>query len=135
MSTTLGGEPPATSVRQLTPGDRQAEVGYTRFASLSVDPPPVDAGFRAGLDARSRFRSDPERTVLHQLRLGETADTVHNPYLPTVWLLDPDLTVHCRWLCYWYRAGPTVAELHVGLREITAALRPDWDPPIPEPGL
>lgn len=120
-------------LRQLVTLQEQAEVAYTRFVSLSTDPPEVNAGFRAGLDARWPFLSDPDRAALHLLGLRETTDTVHDPYLPTVWLLAPDLTVHRWWLGYWYWARPTLGELHVGLREITAALRPDRDPPIPEP--
>lgn len=116
-------------LRRLVALQDEAEVAYTRFASLSVDAPEVAAAFRAGLDARWPFLSDAGRDVLSALRLRETTDTVHDPYLPTVWLLGPDLTVHRWWLGYWYWGRPTLDELRVGLREITRAVRSDWDPP------
>ena len=39
----------------------EAEVAYTRFISVSVDPPEVQAAFRAGIGARWTFLSDSER--------------------------------------------------------------------------
>jgi hypothetical protein len=54
---------------------------------------------------------------------------VHDPYLPTVWLLTPDLVVHRWWLGYWYWGRPSTDELRQELRELSAGLRPDWDPP------
>lgn len=121
-------------LRRLVDLQDDAEVAYTRFASVSIDPPEVAAAFRAGLDARWPFLSDPDRTALTELGLRETTDTAHDPYLPTVWLLGPDLTVHRWWLGYWYWGRPTLDELRQGLREMTAALRPDWDPPRPDVG-
>ena len=121
-------------LRSLVVLQDEAEVGYTRFASLSVEPPDVAAAFRAGLDARWPFLCDPTRDALGVLGLRETTDTVHDPYLPTVWLLRPDLTVHRWWLGYWYWGRPTLDELRLGLREITRAVRPDWDPPRPGAG-
>ena len=121
-----------TWFRHLVALQDDAEVAYTRFASLSIDPPPVSAAFRAGLDARWPFLSDPDGAALSALGLRETTDTVHSPYLPTVWLLGPDLRVHRWWLGYWYWARPSPAELHDGLRELSAGLRPDWDPPRPD---
>lgn len=123
-----------TFLRHLLALQDDAEVAYTRFASLSVDPPAVSAAFRAGLDARWPFLSDPDRSALTRLGLRETTDTVHDPYLPTVWLLAPDLTVHRWWLGYWYWGRPTLGELHLGLRELTAEWRPDWEPPRPPAG-
>ena len=120
--------------RHLVALQDDAEVAYTRFASLSVDLPPVSGAFRAGLDARWPFLSDPGGAVLAGLGLRETTDTVHDPYLPTVWLLGPDLRVHRWWLGYWYWGRPSAAELHAGLRELSRGLRPDWDPPRPDGG-
>lgn len=123
-----------TWFRHLVALQDDAEVAYSRFTSLSVDPPEVSAAFRAGLDARWPFLSDPDGAVLRELGLAEASDTVHHPYLPTVWLLGPDLRVHRWWLGYWYWARPTTAELHAELRKLSAAIRPDWDPPRPANG-
>ena len=78
------------------------EVGYARLVSVSVDPPPVSAAFRAGLGARWTFLCDPERTALDALGLRETTDTVNDPYVPSVWTLRPDLRVHSRYDGYWF---------------------------------
>jgi len=117
--------------RHLLALQEDAEVAYTRFASLSIDPPATSAAFRAGLDARWPFLSDPDGRALEQLGLRETTDTEHDPYLPTVWLLGPDLVVHRWWLGYWYWARPSPGDLHAELRALSAGLRPDWVPPRP----
>ena len=122
-----------TWFRHLVALQEDAEVAYTRFASLSVDPPAVSAAFRAGLDARWPFLCDPGGETVRELGLQETTDTVHHPYLPTVWLLTPDLRVHRWWLGYWYWGRPTASELHAELRTLTTSIRADWDPPPPEP--
>ncbi len=119
-------------LRTLTGWQSELEVAYTRLVSVSVDPPAVVAAFRAGLDARWPFLSDADRTALPRLGLLEVADTVHAPYLPTLWLLRPDLVVHRWWNGYWYWGRPTLPELHVELRALGADLRPDWDPPRPD---
>jgi len=47
--------------RRLVQLQDEAEVAYTRFVSVSVDPPQVAAAFRAGLGARWTFLCDAER--------------------------------------------------------------------------
>ncbi len=119
-------------LRGLVALQDEAEVAYTRFVSLSVEPPATTAAFRAGLDARWTFLCDEDRAVLDELGLREVSDPVHNPYLPTVWLLEPDLTVCRWWMGYWYWGRPTLDELRLGLRDVTQQIRDDWDPPRPE---
>ena len=119
-------------LRQLVTLQDEAEVAYTRFVSLSGEPAGETGAFRAGLDARWTFLCDEERVVLEQLGLREVTDTVHDPYLSTVWLLGPDLVIHRWWLGYWYWGRPTLDELRTGLRELTRELRDDWDPPYPD---
>ena len=74
----------------------------------------------------------PGGQALLELGLEETTDTVHHPYLPTVWLLTADLRVHQWWLGYWYWGRPTVPELHAELRKLSMSIRSDWDPPLSE---
>ncbi len=104
----------------------EAEVAYTRFVSVSVDPPTVAAAFRAGLDARWTFLSDADRRYLDELDLRETTDTVHHPYLPTCLVLRPDLTIHSVYQGYWFWGRPTVQELRQDFRAVTRAIRADW---------
>lgn len=113
----------------LLPLQSVAEVGYARMVSVSVEPPEVTAAFRAGLDARWTFLSDVDRVWQHRLGLLEVTDLVHRPYLPTVLLCDPDLTVRAAWNGYWMWGRPTVHDLWSALRDSGEALRPDWVAP------
>jgi peroxiredoxin len=115
--------------RRLVALQEEAEVAYCRMVSVSVDPPEVAAAFRAGLGARWTFLSDVDRAVQEELGLRETTDTLHEPYAPTVFTLFPDLTVHRAYDGYWFWGRPTLEELRQDLRDITRAIRPDWDAP------
>lgn len=120
-------------LRRLVDLQDDAEVAYTRFVSVSVDPSAEQAAFRAGLDARWTFLSDAARTYLDRLGLRETTDTVHHPYIPTCLVLTPDRTVHSGYPGYWYWGRPSMDELRADFRAVTRAIRPDWTPdPDPE---
>jgi len=80
--------------RKLVALQDEAEVAYTRFVSVSIDSPEVTSAFRAGLGARWTFLSDSDRGWTDRLGLRETTDTTHDPYAPTVFVLDPDLVIH-----------------------------------------
>jgi peroxiredoxin len=117
--------------RRLLALQADAEVAYSRILSVSVDPPEVSAAFRAGLGARWTFLSDADREVQTQLNLRETTDTLNDPYVPAVVVISPDLRIHTAYNGYWYWGRPTHDELVKDLREISRALRPDWEAPTP----
>jgi peroxiredoxin len=117
--------------RRLLRLQEDAEVAYARILSISVDPPAVSAAFRAGLGARWTFLSDPKRDVQAELSLRETTDTLNDPYVPAVVVIDPDLQIHGTYNGYWYWGRPTQDELVGHLRDISRDLRPDWDAPTP----
>ena len=117
--------------RRLVDLQDDAEVAYARFVSVSVEPPQVQAAFRAGLDARWTFLSDSERRYLDAFGLRETTDTVHDPYVPTCLLLAPDLTVKTTYNGYWFWGRPTMDELRRDFRALTRAAHSDWEPPGP----
>jgi peroxiredoxin len=117
--------------RRLLSLQEAMEVGYARLVSISVDPPPVSAAFRAGLGARWTFLCDPERSALEALGLRETTDTLNNPYVPSVWTVFPDLRVHSKYDGYWFWGRPTLDELTADLRAISRAIRADWEAPTP----
>ena len=117
--------------RRLLSLEEDAEVAYSRIISISVDRPEVNAAFRAGLGARWTFLSDPEREIQAQLGLRETTDTLNEPYVPAVFVVDPKLRIHAAYNGYWYWGRPTHGELVQDLREITRGLRTDWDAPTP----
>jgi peroxiredoxin len=116
-------------LRRLVAFQDEVEVAYARVISVSVDPPEVSAAFRAGLGARWTFLSDPERTLQARLRLRETTDTVHDPYVPAVFTLFPDRTIHRAYNGYWFWGRPTLEELRADLRHITRSIRDDWEAP------
>ncbi len=116
--------------RRLVDLQDDAEVAYTRFVSVSVNPPPVQAAFRAGLDARWTFLSDTERRYLDVLGLRESTDTVH-PYIPACVVLTPDLTVQAGYNGYWYWGRPSMDELRHDFRTVTRAGHTDWEPEAP----
>ena len=115
--------------RRLVQLQDQVEVAYTRMISVSVDPPEVEAAFRAGIGARWPFHSDESRELQAKLGLLETTDALHRPYIPTVFTLFPDLTIHAVYNGYWFWGRPTNAELAADLRAITRAIRVDWEAP------
>ena len=115
--------------RRLIALQDEAEVAYSRVVSVSVDPPAVMAAFRAGVGARWTFLSDADRSVQAELRLRETTDTLNDPYVPAVFTLFPDLTIHRAYDGYWFWGRPTTEELRRDLREISAATRADWTAP------
>jgi peroxiredoxin len=116
-------------LRGLVALQDEFEVAYSRIVVLSVDPPEVQSAFRAGLGARFTFLSDHERRYIERLGLRETTDTLHDPYLPAAFMLDPDLRVHSSYNGYWFWGRPTLEEIRADMRAITQAIRPDWDPP------
>jgi peroxiredoxin len=118
-----------TFFRRLVRLQDELEVSYARIVSVSVDPPPVSAAFRAGVGARWTFLSDPERTVQAELKLRETTDTVYNPYVPRVFVLDPEMRIESVYDGYWFLGRPTEHELIGDLRAIAARVRPDWRAP------
>jgi peroxiredoxin len=115
--------------RRLIALQDEAEVAYSRIVSVSVDPPAVSAAFRAGLGARWTFLSDPARAVQAELGLRETTDTLNDPYVPAVFTLFPDRTIHRAYDGYWFWGRPTTEELRRDMREISATIRADWAAP------
>ncbi|MGH2901534.1 MAG: redoxin domain-containing protein [Solirubrobacteraceae bacterium] len=116
-------------LRRLVALQDEAEVAYTRIVSVSIDEPRVSAALRAGLGARWTFLSDPDRTVQAQLGLRESTDTRNDPYVPAVFTLAPDLTIHSAYDGYWFWGRPTLEELRQDMRAISRAARPDWRAP------
>jgi len=117
--------------RRLVRLQVDAEVAYSRMISVSTDPPPVNAAFRAGLGARWTFLSDESRELQERLGLRETTDTLNDPYVPAVFVLDPELLIHAAYNGYWFWGRPTEQELASDLRELTRRLRADWEAPTP----
>jgi len=112
-------------LRELTAFQDELEVAYARMCVISVDPPEVQAAFRAGLGARFTFLSDAAREWVGRLDLLEDTDTIHNPYRPTGVVLFPDLRIHRVYDGYWYLGRPGKEDLRRELREVSAEIRDD----------
>lgn len=116
-------------MRELCRLQNEFEVGYARIVVVSVDSPEVQSAFRAGLGARFTFLSDAGRDWLDRLGLRESTDTVHDPYRPAGFTLFPDLTIHRGYNGYWYWGRATMEEVRRDMRDITRAIRADWEVP------
>ncbi len=116
--------------RRLVRLQDEAEVAYSRLVSVSVDQSPELSAFRAGLGARWTFLSDSDRIYLDELRLRETTDGLHRPYLPATFTLYPDLTIHSAYNGYWFWGRPSNEELRQDMRAIASAIREDWEVPV-----
>ena len=95
---------------------------------VSVDPPPIQAAFKAGLGARFSFLSDASLELTDALGIRETTDKRHGPLpVPFTFALLPDLTIH-RIFNGWYFVGrPTPEELRITARELLGRSVPDLD--------
>lgn len=116
-------------LRLLTEFQKELAVNYCKIAAVSVDPPQVNAAFRAGLGAQFPVLSDQERSAVRQLDILDTSDKVHGEIaIPYAFSLMPDLTVHNLYCGWWYVGRPTVEELRQDLRAMMKKCRPDFDP-------
>ena len=115
-------------LRLLTEFQQELAVNYCKLAVASVDPPEVNAAFRAGLGATFPFLSDKERSNVKQLDMVETSKSRGDTAIPYAFSLMPDLTVHNIYCGYWYVGRATVEELHQDLRAMMKKLRKDFDP-------
>ena len=113
-------------LRGLVALQDEFEIAYARLVVVSVDPPEVQSALRAGLGARFLFLSDAERIWLDRLDLREATDTVHHPYAPAAFTLDPELRVHGAYNGYWFWGRPTAEELRQDMRAISMRIRRDW---------
>lgn len=115
-------------LRELVQLQRSAEVAYCKLAVVSVDPPRVQAAFKAGLGAGFRFLSDQRLELTDALGIRETTDRRHGPLsVPFTFAILPDLTIH-RVFNGWYFVGrPTPEELRLALREMIAESVVDAD--------
>jgi hypothetical protein len=89
--------------RRLLVLQDDAEVAYSRIVSISVDPPEVNAAFarrpRGPLDIpRGSGSRRPDSAGSSR---GRT-DTLHDPYVPAVFVIDPGRRIQSAYNGYWY---------------------------------
>jgi peroxiredoxin len=115
-------------LRNLVEAQDELQREYGRVAVVTVDEPYVNGAFRAGIGADFPFLSDVERRVAEELDLLELTDELHRPFLPYTFLLDSNRVIRRIWCGFWFWGNPTIEELRLGLREITRAEQPTFDP-------
>jgi len=111
---------------------REMEVGYCQLVTISTDSLAETNEYRSGVGAHWPFLSDAGRVVQKDLDIAEYTDPTHNPMIPYVVVLEPDLIIHKIYNGYWFFGRPTMEELRQDLRAITKKSRPDWDITTPE---
>ncbi len=111
---------------------KQLIVGTTRLVTLTTDGWHITNNLRQQLDAHWPFLYDEERTVQRDLDIKEYTDTEHDVMIPHTVVLRPGLEVQRIYNGYYYWGRPSTAELHQDLREVTRAIREDWDITRPE---
>jgi peroxiredoxin/cold shock CspA family protein len=106
-------------LRQLVSFQRELAANYGRVVAISVDPPLVQAAFRAGLGAEWPFLSDEDRAVVKQLNiLDETEGEYAFRAQPYTFVLRPDLRIHALYNGWFFVGRPTLEELRHDLRAI-----------------
>ena len=108
-------------------------VAYTRIVTISTDNLLETNEFRDAVGAQWTFLSDPGRKLQKDLDLAEYTDPHHDPMIPYTLVLAPGLVIHEIYNGYWFWGRPSPDELRQDLREVTRAIRPDWD--LAAPGL
>ncbi len=103
-------------------------MAYCKIAVVSVDPPRVQAAFKAGLGATFRFLSDESLELTDKLGIRETTDKFHGPLpVPFTFSLLPDLTIERIWNGWYFVGRPTPDELRIAMRDLMAKTVPDAD--------
>jgi len=111
-------------LRQLVGFQGELAVNYCKLVSVSADPPPVQAAFRAGLGATWPFLSDETREVIRALNiLDETEGEYAFRAQPYTFVLRPDLSIHKIYNGWFFVGRPTVEELRHDLRAVMETRR------------
>lgn len=104
---------------QLVQFQNELAVNYCKLVTVSVDPPLVQAAFRAGLGAQWPFLSDEKREIIKQINiLDETEGEYAYRAQPYTLVLRPDLTIHKIYNGWFFVGRPTLEELRLDLRAL-----------------
>jgi peroxiredoxin len=104
---------------------REMEVGYCRLVTISTDSLTETNEYRSGVGAHWPFPSDAGRVVQKDLDIAEYTDPVHNPMIPHVVVLEPDLIIHKIYSGYWFLTSAA------WMSKPSWQIRPLLDPVIP----
>lgn len=113
--------------RKLADLYSELAVSYVELVTITTDEQLELHEFRTSLGAQWTFLGDPERKVQQDLDIAEYTDPKHDPMIPHVLILKPELEIYKIYNGYWYVGRPTRHELLRDLREVTREIRFDWD--------
>jgi len=114
-------------LKALTEFHSQLVVGSCQLVVITRDDWHTTNNLRQQLGAHYTFLYDEKSIVRDDLQILEYTDPQHEPMVPHTILVGPGLKIHKIWNGYYYWGRPSTAELHAELRELTRAIRPDWD--------
>lgn len=104
---------------QLVQFQNELAVNYGKLVTVGVDPPIVQAAFRAGLGAQWQFLCDEQRRLIKQIDiLDETEGEYAYRAQPYTFVLYPDLTIYKIYNGWFFVGRPTIEELRHDLRAI-----------------
>ncbi|MFB2833247.1 cold shock domain-containing protein [Floridanema evergladense] len=104
---------------QLVQFQNELAVNYSKLVTIGVDPPLVQAAFRAGLGAQWTFLCDEKRELSQQIHiLDETEGEYAYRAQPYTFVLRSDLTIYKIYNGWFFVGRPTVEELRHDLRAI-----------------
>jgi peroxiredoxin len=106
-------------------------VACTKLVTITTDDVLQAAAFRRAVGADWLFLCDPGRRVQRDLEIQDYTDPEHDPMLPHTIVLAPGMLVHKVYNGYWFWGRPSAQDLWQDLRDVTRAVRPDWDPSAP----
>lgn len=110
-------------MRLLVPFQEELAINFAALLYVAVQPPVVQAAFRAGLGAKWAFLSDEARRVIRQIGiLDETEGEYPDVALPYTFVLRPDLTIHKIYNGWYFVGRPTVEDLRQDVRAIMQTL-------------
>lgn len=111
---------------QLAKFSPQCAVGYSRIVTITTDNFLKSNELRSAVGANWTFLHDERRKIQKDLDIAEYTDPDNNPMIPHVIILSAGLKIFKIYNGYWYWGRPTLNELHLDLREVSQAIRPDW---------
>ncbi len=108
-------------LHELVHFSKLCAVGFVRLLSISTDNLMMSNALRSGVGADWTFLHDPQGKIKQDLEIEEYTDPDPTPMIPHTFVLEPGLKIYKIYNGYWYWGRPTLAELHLDLRDITRA--------------
>jgi peroxiredoxin len=119
-------------LHELVHFSKLCAVGFVRLLSISTDSLMMSNALRSGVGADWTFLHDSEGKIKQDLEIEEYTDPDPTPMIPHTFVLEPGLKIYKIYNGYWYWGRPTLAELHLDLRDITSRIRSDYQIDTPQ---